>query len=219
MNFGHGGTATAGSIRSGRRPQSWGWCQHRSWPLASRCTRIPCRSRLISAISSSRLIRWRSSSSPIMDCASGISLPRTVAQQSLGNHLEITWKSLGPAELLNGILQRTLGVAIILPWLVFFQQVWSSAHGEALRIEPRLRLIPVERHGYGRTGPGTWRQRRHRTRGEVVAQIVQKDAAGTQLLCHDDQVPAGAVVRHLRTDSSRKRLALFPAEVVTLSDQ
>src|SRR5215510_11260810 len=91
----------------------------------------------------------------------------------------ITWKSLGPAELLNGVLQRTLGVAVILPWLAFPQQVWSSAHGEALRIKPRLHLIPIERHGYRRGGPGARRQWRHRTRGEVVAQIVEKDAAGT----------------------------------------
>ncbi len=51
-----------GSVFSGSRPQSAGWCQQSSWPLASRCSRMPCRSFLASAISCSRDIWSRSAS-------------------------------------------------------------------------------------------------------------------------------------------------------------
>jgi hypothetical protein len=62
MNCGQSGTATAGSIFSGRSPQSCGWCQHRSCLVLSRCARIPARSLWISATSCSR-VNWSRSSS------------------------------------------------------------------------------------------------------------------------------------------------------------
>jgi hypothetical protein len=62
MNSGHSGTTGIGSVFSGNKPQSEGWCQQSSCRLLSRCWRTPCRNFLTSAISSSRVISLRSSS-------------------------------------------------------------------------------------------------------------------------------------------------------------
>ena len=62
MNSGQSGTTGIGSVFSGNRPQSEGWCQQRSCRLLSRCLRIPCRSFFTSSISFSRVILLRSSS-------------------------------------------------------------------------------------------------------------------------------------------------------------
>ena len=56
---GHGDAGTAGSGSSDHRP---GWCQHRSFPLASRCARMAARSRFTSSMSCARDSCSRSSS-------------------------------------------------------------------------------------------------------------------------------------------------------------
>jgi hypothetical protein len=53
-NCGQSGTTGSGSDGSGRSDHSAGWCQHSSWPVLSRCARMPCRSFLTSPISCSR---------------------------------------------------------------------------------------------------------------------------------------------------------------------
>ena len=47
---------------------------------------------------------------------------------------------------LDRILQRPLTITVILPWLALFQQSKSRTYREALRIEARFDLVPIERH-------------------------------------------------------------------------
>ncbi len=61
-NCGQSGTTGRGSDCSGSSDQSARWCQHRSCPMLSRCSRMPRRSFLASATSCSRDIESRSES-------------------------------------------------------------------------------------------------------------------------------------------------------------
>lgn len=62
INSGHSGTTGVGSVFSGNRPHSAGWCQHSSCSLLSRCSRMPVLSLLTSVMSCSRVICPRSAS-------------------------------------------------------------------------------------------------------------------------------------------------------------
>jgi len=62
INSGQSGTEIFGSIFSGRSDQSFGWCQHKSWPVLSQCSRIPALSFFTSSICWSLFNCCRSSS-------------------------------------------------------------------------------------------------------------------------------------------------------------
>ena len=58
--------------------------------------------------------------------------------RSIGSHLA--------DELADGGGKRTLAIAVLLPCLALAEQGGDRLHGEALGIEPRAHLLPVQRH-------------------------------------------------------------------------
>ena len=105
-NWGQSGTRGIGSVPSGSSPHRSGWCQHRPWPVASRCRRIPARSLCTSLMSSSQVMAAKSSSTVVVLPTS----PRRAgpAPRSLSGVDAVTWRH----HLDNGDITRWLPEAI-----------------------------------------------------------------------------------------------------------
>lgn len=77
---GQAGTDTSADSSSGSRPHSCGWCQHKSWPVLSRCAWVPAWRGLISTASSSHV---RAVKSPSRVSSAVLSLPITTGPFAL----------------------------------------------------------------------------------------------------------------------------------------
>ena len=119
-------------------------------------------------------------------------------------------------QLADGGLQRSFGVAVVLPRLVLGEQGRRGLHREALRIQARTHLAPLHRHRYRSAGPHARRERRNGRRHAVIAQVVEKDATGAQLLGHVEEIAVGTVGGHGGADRLREGLGLVPAKTVLL---
>src|SRR6185437_2971301 len=113
---------------------------------------------------------------------------------------------LGIDQRLDGLTQRHRRLVVAAPRFGLLQQRRRGPKVEALGIETRLHLAPVERHRHRCARPGARRQHRDRRRGAVVAQVVEEDPALALLLRHveqealglgDDQPPADFLGKHL----------------------
>jgi|GEM_PF-6468368 len=66
INSGQSGIMILGSVFSGSKFHSFGWCQHNSCPVLSRCSRMPFLNWMTSRMSSSLLSCFKSSSNIII---------------------------------------------------------------------------------------------------------------------------------------------------------
>src|SRR6516164_9695407 len=106
---------------------------------------------------------------------------------------------------LECLAQRSFAFAVVFPRARFRKQARCAANGVAQRLEPASHLHPGKRHGDRSVRASARRERRHGGRHSIVAQIVQKYAAGALLLGHSDEVLPRALGRHVYTDQARKR--------------
>src|SRR5271154_1674508 len=102
--------------------------------------------------------------------------------------------------------------------LVSFRAVGSHrrAEGEALRAELGMELLPRERHRNRSAGPGARRERTHRGRHAIVAEIIKKDTACAHVLGHLDDESLGAIPRHPETNLLGKILGGQPCDFLSL---